>query len=186
MMPERFFEFVIIAAKSRPESISFRVPVRFPRERGVLSNRGIAGMPRIRQQAIHTQSAVPPEDRSPAATTESAPSALICEAITLPAYDELPYVFELEQGELLEFTLRSDVPVDLLLCDAADYDKWVDSGYDPENALQVHLEAEDVLAYTLRFTAPLAGEYAVLLMNWTECPADLAIEIPDWLAPALW
>ena len=31
----------------------------------------------------------------------------------------------------------------------------------------------------------MAGEYVVLLMNWTESPADLAIEIPDWLAPAL-
>lgn len=91
----------------------------------------------------------------------------------------------LEQGELLEFTLRSDIPVDVLLCDAGDYDSWVDSSYDPEIALGVHLEAEDVLAPTLRFTAPVAGEYAVLLMNWTECPADLAIEIPDWLATAL-
>src|SRR5437016_2852151 len=85
----------------------------------------------------------------------------ICEAITLRGYDELPYVFELEENERLEFTLRSDIPVDVLLCNVADYERWVDSGYDPETALLVHLEAEDVLAYTLRFTAPQAGAYAV-------------------------
>jgi hypothetical protein len=109
----------------------------------------------------------------------------ICEAITLSAYDELPYVFELQQNEILEFTVRSDTPVDILLCNMADYERWVDSGYDPEIALLVHLEAEDVLAHTLQFTAPQAGEYTVLLMNWTERAADLAIEIPDLLPPAL-
>src|SRR5215468_8815423 len=111
--------------------------------------------------------------------------AFICEAIMLPAYDEIPYIFDLERLELLEFTLRSDVPVDVLLCNATDYDHWVDCDYDPEIGLQVHLEAEDVLAHTLRFRALATGEYAVLLMNWTDSSADLAIEIPDWLAPAL-
>ena len=85
----------------------------------------------------------------------------------------------------LEFTLRSDVPVDVLVCNASDYDHWVDFGYDPEIGLLVHLEAEDVLAHALRFRALAAAEYVVLLMNWTESAADLAIEIPDWLAPAL-
>jgi hypothetical protein len=166
--------------------ISFQPAVRFPREEGVLSSGGIGECQGFGNRPFITKPRRARRNEARGLRLRNAPSALICEAITLPAYDELPYVFDLEQGELLEFTLRSDVPVDLLLCDAADYDKWVDSGYDPETALQVHLEAEDVLAYTLRFTAPLAGEYAVLLMNWTECPADLAIEIPDWLAPALW
>lgn len=118
-------------------------------------------------------------------SADKKPAAFICEAITLPAYDEIPYIFDLERFELLEFTLRSDVPVDVLLCNATDYDHWVDSGYDAEIGLLVHLEAEDVLAHTLQFRALTAGEYAVLLMNWTDTPADLAIEIPDWLAPAL-
>lgn len=123
--------------------------------------------------------------RQPGHVETSRPLSMICEAITLAPYDELPYIFDLQEGEVLEFTLRSDVPVDVLLCDAADYDRWVDSGYDPEAALVVHLEAEDVLAHRLRFTAPIPGEFAVLLMNWTESSADLAIEIPDWLTSAL-
>jgi hypothetical protein len=128
----------------------------------------------------------------PAKVSRRAPDAVrrtplpfICEAVTLSANEELPYVFELQQNELLEFTLRSDTPVDVLLSNMADYERWIDSGYDPEIALLVHLEAEDVLAHSLRFTAPQAGEYAVLLMNWTERAADLAIEIPDLLAQAL-
>ncbi len=126
-----------------------------------------------------------PAGRQAGHVETSRPLSMICEAITLAPYDELPYIFDLQEGEVLEFTLRSDVPVDVLLCDAADYDRWVDFGYDPEAALLVHLEAEDVLAHRLRFTAPIPGEFAVLLMNWTESPADLAIEIPDWLTSAL-
>ncbi len=142
-------------------------------------------MPGTKRQRTHGKSGIISEPANTTARVELAPGALICEAITIPAYDEIPYLFDLEQGELLDFTLRSDIPVDVLLCDASDYDQWVDSGYDPEVAILVHLEAEDVLAHTLRFTAPFPGEYAVLLMNWTECPADLAIEIPDWLGQAL-
>ena len=143
-------------------------------------------MPRTKLQNLDSKSTLSTERWLTSETVVKRICALICEAITLPAYDELPYIFDLEQGELLEFTLRSDVPVDILLCNASDYDRWVDSGYDPEVGLLVHLEAEDVLSHTLRFTAILPGEYAVLLMNWTEHPADLAIEVPDWLATALW
>ena len=70
-------------------------------------------------------------------TVGKTPAAFIGEAITLAAYDEIPYIFELEPFELLEFTLRSDVPVDVLVCNWSDYDRWVDSGYDPEIGLLV-------------------------------------------------
>lgn len=159
--------------------------VRFGAEGCVLSFRGDSRMPRNNLREVHSEATDVTGNRATPGTVETTPLPFICEAITLPPYDELPYVFELEQYELLEFTLRSDIPVDVLLCNMADYERWIDSGYDPEIALLVHLEAEDVLAYTLRFTAPQAGEYAVLLMNWTECAADLAVEIPDLLAPAL-
>ena len=145
-------------------------------------------MPRTNLRGIPSEANVLARNRDAQCTVETTQVPFICEAITLHAYEELPYVFDLEQKELLEFTLRSDmsdIPVDVLLCDMADYERWIDSGYDPEIALLVHLEAEDVLAYTLRFTAPQAGEYAVLLMNWNECAADLAVEIPDLLARAL-
>jgi hypothetical protein len=142
-------------------------------------------MPRIKLPDINLMTTAEHVDLHGVNKVEKEPTGFICEAITVAAYDELPYMFELGLGELLEFTLRSDVPVDVLLCDSSDYHRWVDSGYDPEIAFLVHLEAEDILAYTLRFTAPVGGEYAVLLMNWTECPADVVVEIPDRLEPAL-
>ena len=142
-------------------------------------------MPRIKLPDIYSMTTAERAEPHEGKKVEKRPAGYICEAITVAAYDELPYMFELERGELLEFTLRSDVPVDVLLCDSSDYDRWLDSGYDAEIAFSVHLEAEDVLAYTLRFTASMKGEYAVLLMNWTECPADIVVEIPDWLNRAL-
>jgi len=151
----------------------------------VLRGKGAARMPRTKPQDIQLNVPAEPLESPVVRALERRPAAFICEAITLPAYDEMPYMIELARGELLDFTLRSDVPVDVLLCNSSDYIRWVDSGYDPDAALALHLEAEDVLAYTLRFSAPIAGEYTVLLMNWTEDPADLAIEIPDWLEPSL-
>ena len=142
-------------------------------------------MPRIKLPDIHSMTAMGGAGSRSDNDVERKAAGFICEAVTVAAYDELPYMFELERGELLEFTLRSDAPIDVLLCDSSDYHRWVDSGYDAGIAFSVHLEAEDILAYTLRFTAPVAGEYAVLLMNWTECPADVVVEIPDWLEQAL-
>jgi hypothetical protein len=113
------------------------------------------------------------------------PLSFICELIRLAAYDEIPYVFELEKNERLEFIMRSDAPVDVLLCNMENYWRWVDSGYSLEFALTVYTEVVDVLAYTVRFTAPVAGDYAVLVMNWTDHAADVAVEIPDLLSSPL-
>jgi hypothetical protein len=46
-------------------------------------------------------------------------------------------------------------------------------------------EIDNQAAASVQFTASKKGEYAVLLMNWTECPADIVVEIPDWLNRAL-
>ena len=138
-------------------------------------------MPRINLRGFPSEATDLAGNRDAQCTIETTQFPFICEAITLHAHDELPYVFDLEQQELLELTQRSDIPVDVLLCDMADCERWIDSGYDPEIALLVHLEAEDVL----RFTATQAGECAVLQMNWNGGAADLAIEIPDLLAQAL-
>ena len=110
-------------------------------------------MPRTNLRGIPSEANDVARNRDAQCTVEATPFPFICEAITLHAYEELPYVFDLEQKELLEFMLRSDIPVGVLLCDMANYERWIDSACDAENALLVHLEAEDVLAYTLRFTS---------------------------------
>src|SRR5437868_9807851 len=115
-------------------------------------------MPKLNLQEIRFGSVAPTGDRTTSDHAEKALFPFICEAITLPAYDEIPYVFDLEERESLEFTLRSETPVDVLVCNMADYERWIDSGYDPELALLVHLEAENVLPYTLRFPPPRADD----------------------------
>jgi hypothetical protein len=142
-------------------------------------------MQRFNLQEIQDEKRNPPDSSGDCGAVKRTAFRYICEAVTLLPYHELPYVFELRSNEHLEFTFRSDVHVDVLISDFSDYERWVDSGYDPEIGLLVHLEAEDVLAYTFRFCAPRTGEYAVLLMNWSECSADLAVEIPDLLITAL-
>ena len=97
-------------------------------------------MPKLNLQEIRFGSVVPTGDRITPDHAEKTLFPFICEAITLPAYDEIPYVFDLEEREYLEFTLRSDIPVDVLLCNASDYDRWVDSGYDPEIAFRSTLK----------------------------------------------
>src|SRR5262252_1873890 len=99
-------------------------------------------MPKLNLQERRFDLVAPTGVRITPAHAEETLFPFICEAITLPAYDEIPYVFDLEEREYLEFTLRSDTPVDVLVCNMADYERWIDSGYDPEIALLVHLEAE--------------------------------------------
>src|ERR1700730_4342281 len=108
-------------------------------------------MPRLNLQEIRFGSVAAAGDRGIPDIAEKTLFSYICDAIPGPAYDEIPYVFDLEEHEYLEFTLRSDTPVDVLVCNMADYERWIDSGYDPEVELLVHLQADDVLAYTLRF-----------------------------------
>jgi hypothetical protein len=136
-------------------------------------------MPQANRQGMKSETFKLAIDRSRSGSRQ--PVALICEAVTLAAYDELAYIFDLARDELLEFTIFSDTPIDVSLCSAANYHQWVESGYDPEIGHTVHVASEDVLAHSVRFRADQPGEFAVILMNWTDHPADLAIEIPDWL-----
>src|ERR1051325_6657340 len=101
-------------------------------------------MPRIKLPDIHSMTAMGGAGSRSDNDVERKAAGFICEAVTVAAYDELPYMFELERGELLEFTLRSDAPIDVLLCDSSEYHLWVDSGYDAKIAFSIHLEAEDI------------------------------------------
>jgi hypothetical protein len=61
-------------------------------------------MPKLNLQEVHFGSVAPTGDRIKPDHTEKTLFPFICEAITLPAYDEIPYVFDLEEREYLEFT----------------------------------------------------------------------------------
>jgi hypothetical protein len=112
-------------------------------------------------------------------SSPATPAEFICEAITLKACDELPYLFELRQGQHLEFEIKASRPIDIAVCEEDEYDRWVDSGFSPEHSVAVYREAEDVASHKLRFTAPMTGEFVVLLMNWSDVDADVAVEAND-------
>ena len=48
--------------------------------------------------------------------------------MTVPPSDDLPYVFELEQGQRLALSFRASEVVDVVICPEGAYDAWVDDG----------------------------------------------------------
>jgi hypothetical protein len=125
------------------------------------------------------------EDNGQNALVSAHSGRFLCEAITLQARDDLPYLFELEPDERLDFIVSSDLPIDLMLCNFEDFEHWADSGYDPDIEVPIYCEYENVTVRTVAFKAPQRGEYAVVLMNWGDRATDVLIEIPDHTVSAL-
>ena len=83
------------------------------------------------------------------------------------------------QGQQLEFEIAANRPIDLAVCDEAEYQGWVDSGFDARHPVAVYAEAEEVVRHRIRFTAPRNDVYLVLLMNWGEEDTDIAVKATD-------
>ena len=97
----------------------------------------------------------------------------ICEVITAPAMDELPYVFELQAGETLDATITSEQPFDLMLCDDAVYDAWIDSGMPTPLPHPYRLFEIGQSTHTVSFKAVQRGHYVLLLVNPSEEPIEV-------------
>jgi hypothetical protein len=125
------------------------------------------------------------EDNEQEALVPTRAGHFLCEVITLQACDDLPYLFELEPQDRLDFVVSSNLPIDVMLCNFRDFEHWADSGYDPDIEVPVYCEYEDVTVQTVTFHALQRGEYAVVLMNWGDRATDVLIEIPDHSVSAL-
>jgi hypothetical protein len=119
---------------------------------------------------------VPPQGRS----------SLICEAITLTPEQHVTYVFELRRTEKLEFILCSDLPIDVMLCKAADYDRWMESDSDFSTPVLSCWQAVEIVEHRMSFTAPEQETYVVVLINVREARVDVAVEIGLLLPAILW
>lgn len=108
----------------------------------------------------------------PARTEES----LMCEAVALPPLSQLPYEFELRDGEGLQFIFRSELPIDLLLTKTSDYDAWrrADSLAAP---LMVYAEALDSVGDATNLVVPADDRDTAVLMNENARGVDVAVEI---------
>jgi hypothetical protein len=97
----------------------------------------------------------------------------ICEVITVPAMDELPYVFELQAGETLNATITSEQQFDLMLCNDAVYDAWIDSGMPTPLPHSYHLIQTGRSTHTVSFQPVQRGHYVLLLVNPSEEPIEV-------------
>ena len=100
---------------------------------------------------------------SPVFVPEDGRSSVICEAATVLPEQHLPYIFELRTTEALEFLVRSDIPINLLLCRMVDYDRWAASGYDSEVPSRVYMEAVEIVAHGMSLTPPTEEAYVAVL-----------------------
>ena len=92
----------------------------------------------------------------------------ICEVITVPARDELPYVFEISLGQTLFFSISSSHEIDLVLCDESAYDDWVDAGFETDRPLETLLVLRDGTSHSLQFRPDHDTVLVAILLNYAE------------------
>ena len=92
----------------------------------------------------------------------------ICEVITVPPSDELPYVFEISRGQTLRFSLSSSHEVDLVLCEESAYDEWVDAGFETDCPLEALLVLRHGTSHSLEFKPDHETVLVVILLNYAE------------------
>ena len=92
----------------------------------------------------------------------------ICEVITVPPSDELPYVFEINRGQTLYFSLSSSHPVDLVLCEESAYDDWVDAGFETDCPLEALLVLRHEISRSLEFKPDHNIVLVAILLNCGE------------------
>jgi hypothetical protein len=96
----------------------------------------------------------------------------ICEVISVGAYDELPYVFEISGGQRLSFSLSASHEVDLVLCDERAYDEWVDSGLTTEHPREAILMLGHDCHHSLEFRTEQDTTLVAIIVNL----ADRAVQ----------
>ena len=108
----------------------------------------------------------------------------ICEVVTVPANDELPYVFEVTGGQKLVFSISSSDEVDLVLCEEDAYDDWIDAGFETEQPLEALLVLRHGTKHSLEFMADCDSVLVAILINTAEqfVEAVVAANVLDSIA----
>ncbi len=95
----------------------------------------------------------------------------ICEVVTVPPNDDLPYVFEISQGERLLFNVTSSLAFDVVLCSETAYDGWVDAEFETNRPLEALLVLRDATTHSFEFKPDNDIVLVAILFNFNE--ADL-------------
>lgn len=101
----------------------------------------------------------------------------IVEVLTIGAFDELPWLFEMEKGGKLSISLMANQAVDIVVCSEADYDEWIDSGAESDRPAFGFLESNRSACHALQFRSPESGLVAILVVNPNATEAELAISL---------
>lgn len=91
---------------------------------------------------------------------------------TLEGGKNIPYLCELEQGDMIKIDVRSEVPLDVMIMDEDSYQTWLRNG-----PLETYRNYEDRDQLHAFFTALDDGEYLVVVCNRSRDEADMLVNI---------
>ena len=97
------------------------------------------------------------------------------------------YVFEMDEGDELVFSIEASDPLDVVLYHEEDAEAWSDGEVDEEEkgeddplpAGYMHLTAFAECRERI-FTAPEDGRYGLLLVNWDDESTEVTIDAAVW------
>jgi len=96
------------------------------------------------------------------------------------AKEEYARTFPMEKGDELICSISADDYVDISICTAKDYQKWLDG---EEDLIEYDVSEEDVRHCDLQtFVAPRNGKFVLVVMNDNEEDVDVTFDAAVWAA----
>lgn len=125
------------------------------------------------------------DDRRSLATTsqldqiEPATAECILEVLTIPAFEEMPWLFEMVRGQKLSVSAIASHEIDVVVCAEHDYDEWVESGMETDRPEYGFLESRRSNQHVLHFRSPANGLIVVLIVNPGSTDVEVAISLQE-------
>lgn len=99
----------------------------------------------------------------------------ICEVVSVAAEDELPYVFELDADQRLSFSVTSTAEIDVVMCEEAAYDEWIDNGFKSEHPPDSILALRSSFDHSMEFAPKRVTTLVAILINRGDAPVDAIV-----------
>ena len=129
---------------------------------------------KVRWEAICAQADMDEDDDEDDEPEE--PLESVFQTRLIRANEEYAFTFQMEEGQELICSLSADDYIDISICTARDYQRWLD-GED----LMEYIGEEDVLHCDLPpFVAPRNGKFVVAIMNNSDEDVDVTVDIAIW------
>jgi hypothetical protein len=103
----------------------------------------------------------------------------ILEVLTIPAFDEMPWLFDMERGQKLSVSVIASHEIDVVVCAEHDYDEWVESGMETDRPEYGFLESSRSIQHVLHFRSPSNGLIVVLIVNPGSTDVEVAISLQE-------